>query len=362
MQIPQLTFTRFLASISIVLLHYGWFAWPLNSDLFAPLGNILIAAMSYFFILSGFILVVSSAKDEILPDVIHAKDFWKRRAARILPVYLLALIVVFCIDFNYDPTIPLKWQIQSYYNSLVLIQSWDYKMATDVNYPAWSLSVEAFFYFIFPWLYMNAKALSNKTLILISVIAWLLNYYIFISLKAENAPENFIKYFPLLHVATFLTGMCCGILFVRNYSWLKGRVRYLVHASTIFLGLFIVYKVYRGCGFCENQHNGLLSPFYISFIFSLCLLNGKIAKMLSWKPFIFLGTISYAVYIMQYPINAICVRYIPLFKNLNPEMTFYMYVLILILISTVIYLFIEKPARNWLTGKKAFDKKRLFNL
>src|SRR5690606_1182532 len=114
MHIPQITFTRFLASISIVFLHYGLLSWPMSSSFLSPFGEDLIAAMSYFFILSGFILVVSTSKNGFLPKKINSFDFWKRRAARILPVYVFALVVFFAINFDYDPSFPLYLQIRTY--------------------------------------------------------------------------------------------------------------------------------------------------------------------------------------------------------------------------------------------------------
>ena len=226
MQLPQITFTRFLAALSIVFLHYGLLTWPMNTELLSPFGGDLIAAMSYFFILSGFVLVISIAKTEQLPERIDNWAFWKRRAARFVPLYLLALFISFAINFRYDPSIPIKWQIQSYYHALFFLQSWKYKMALDVNYPSWSLSVEAFFYLIFPLVYRILNELKNRKLLIVSIIAWLLNYYIFLYLKLENAPTNLLHFFPMLHVATFITGICFGILFVRNYNFHKLLVNF----------------------------------------------------------------------------------------------------------------------------------------
>jgi peptidoglycan/LPS O-acetylase OafA/YrhL len=356
MQIPQLTVTRFIASIFIVYLHFGLFSFPLNNSLLSPFGGDLVTAMSYFFILSGFILVISTAKNGVLPETINSKRFWMRRAARILPVYVFALIIFFLINFRYDASIPLKWQIQSYYHSLFLLQSWKYKMALDINYPSWSLSVEAFFYFIFPWLYANLHKLSDKRLLLVSAIAWALNLYLFITLKEENVPNNFIKFFPLLHVATFLTGMCFGLLFLKNYNWLDKVGKKYIHLATILTTFVLIYTSYKNYHFHSYQHNGLLSPYYILVIYSLSLTKGKIEKFLTLKPFVFLGAISYAVYILQYPVYQICQKYLPWIKDLTQEDIFYPYLIILLVFSSLTYLFIEKPLRLLLTRKKVASK------
>jgi peptidoglycan/LPS O-acetylase OafA/YrhL len=352
MQIPQITFTRFLAAVSIVFLHYGLFSWPMNTPYLSTFGGDLISAMSYFFILSGFIMVVSSAKNSQFPDKINSLNYWKRRAARILPVYWLAMIIFFAVNFRYDPTIPLDWQIQSYYNSIFLLQSWKYRMALDVNYPAWSLSVEALFYFIFPWLYANLKQLKNKQHIVLSVIAWSLNYYIYISLKAENVPANFLHYFPLLHVATFLTGMSAGFLLVNNYQFLKEKAKIYIYSITAFATVFVIYTAFNNFDFYNDQHNGLMSPYYLLVIFSLALTSGKIADILGSKIPVFFGDISYSVYILQFPVYQIAQKYLPWFKDQKPEVMFLPYLMLLIVVSSVVYLFFEKPIRVFLTRKK----------
>ena len=352
MQLQQITFTRFLAAISIVFLHFGLFTWPMNSALLAPFGGDLIAAMSYFFILSGFVLVISVAKEGQLPDEIQSMKFWKRRAARIVPMYLLAFFICFALFFRYEPSIPLKWQTQSWYHSIFFLQAWKYKMALDVNYPSWSLSVEAFFYFIFPWLYANLKSLSNQRLLWISLIAWILNYYIFMSLKEENVPGNFLHFFPLLHVATFLSGICFGLLFVKNYEWLKHKAKKYIQMATAIATLLILYTAYKNYAFHDNQHNGLLSPYYLFVIFSLALTECKIGALLSSKFMVFLGSMSYSLYILQFPVYVICQKYLPWFKDQKPEHLFFPYLLVLFIISSLTFLFIENPARKWWLSRK----------
>ncbi len=355
MQIPQLTFTRFLAGVSIVILHYGLYTWPISSDLVFPILGKSISAVSYFFILSGFILVVSSAKNgELIPEV-KTSAFWKKRAARILPVYIFSVLLFLAINFRYDPSIPLKWQTQSYVYSLFLLQSWKYKMALDINYPSWTLSVEALFYFIFPWVYSNLVSLTNKRLIIVSVAAWIINSYVHVSLMEENVPHNFYMYFPLLHVATFITGICSGILFIRNYAWLSGNGKtYLFSISGLAL-LFMIFTAYKNWDFYNYQHNGLLSPFFILMFYSLAVMKGPIVTLFSSKPFVFLGDISYSIYLFQYPVLQICQKYIPGLKGKESKDIFFIYLLILIVFSALIYVFLEKPVRKFFTSRIKYN-------
>jgi peptidoglycan/LPS O-acetylase OafA/YrhL len=57
MLIPQLTFTRFLAAISIVIVHYGFAAFPFQGDETHKFISYFTSLVTHFFVLSGFILV-----------------------------------------------------------------------------------------------------------------------------------------------------------------------------------------------------------------------------------------------------------------------------------------------------------------
>lgn len=349
MQIPQLTFTRFLASISIVMLHFGLYNWPINTKYISHLGGDLINGITYFFVLSGFILVVSNVKNNELPDQIEQKSFWKRRFARIYPAYLLSILLFFALQFEYNPEIPLKWQAQPYYYSIFLLQSWNYKMALDVNFPAWSLSVEAFFYLIFPWIYFNIARLKTTSILILALVSWYLNILTINSLMEEKAPHHFVNYFPLLHAATFLIGMCAGILFARNQAWLVQQRR-KIYLLVILLGIYCLWGMYRDKPAFETlRQNGYLALYFALFIIAVSLIQGKVKTLLSWKPVQFLGEISYSMYLFQFIVLLICQKYIPGMAGKKDSEIFWPYVLILLIFSAVIYLFFEKPVRRILT-------------
>ena len=109
--------------------------------------------VSFFFVLSGFILVYTYAGREI-----DKRDFYQARFARIYPAYLFspaALVAVFLLRRieNARPVLrirgaPLRPGDRSLV--LLLLQAWLPAAALSWNAVAWSLSVEAFFYAIFP--------------------------------------------------------------------------------------------------------------------------------------------------------------------------------------------------------------------
>jgi peptidoglycan/LPS O-acetylase OafA/YrhL len=349
MQIPQITFTRFLACFAILVLHFGYFTWPMSVNPLASFRDDLINAMSYFFLLSGFILVVSDAKKDTLPPKINTFKFWKRRAARILPLYYLSILLFFLINFSYRTDLHIIWQLQPYAYTLLLLQSWKYTLAMDVNFPAWSLSVEAFFYFIYPFIYLFLRKMKSSLLISFALLFWMLNCAMFVYLKDLMVHEHFLHYFPLLHLATFVLGISAGLLFVRHYVWLKEDGRKYIKGYTLLIGLFLLYTGYNNWTFHAFQHNGLLAPFFVLLIYSISLSKGKIGKVLGLKPFVFLGNISFAMYILQLPIYQLCSQHIPFLKTLDKSVLFWPYLITLIVFSSFIHKVFEQPIRRMIT-------------
>ncbi|HET6873881.1 MAG TPA: glycosyltransferase [Acidimicrobiales bacterium] len=97
--------------------------------------------VSFFFILSGFVLAWSSRPGD------SPKQFWRRRAARIYPAYILVLCVA-----QGSEVLRHKVTILAFLANATLIQSWfptsSVYFASDMG--AWSLGCEAFFYLLFP--------------------------------------------------------------------------------------------------------------------------------------------------------------------------------------------------------------------
>lgn len=83
-KINQLTFTRFIAALAIVVYHYGYKIFPFNLKL---LNKIILngsVGVSYFFILSGFVLIVSYLH-RVKNGKISYFNFYLNRFARIYP-------------------------------------------------------------------------------------------------------------------------------------------------------------------------------------------------------------------------------------------------------------------------------------
>lgn len=347
----QLTFTRFLAAITVVVFHYGDKAYPFTIpplDQLVPTGHIFV---SYFFALSGFIMAMVYFRPA---NNIQPIKYWIYRFARIYPVYLLGLLLT--MFFN-----PKMWQdILAVRLNLTLLQSWWPPYPMTLNYPGWSLSVEAFFYILFPILLWLSYRMSLK------LNAWLVGLFWLGSLLGHTYLMNTVYvsgnafyhdllfYNPLVHLNTFLVGCLGGRWWVETghkhipNAW---QNRAILLFSTILIGLALLYlkDLPKTLGFPIRitLPNGVLAPLFLVFIVSLAYENGLISKIFRLPFFVLLGDASYSVYILQYPAHIFYKKYLlPLIPNPTDTSGFYLYFLALILFSILIFKLIESPIRD----------------
>jgi peptidoglycan/LPS O-acetylase OafA/YrhL len=339
----QLTFTRFIAAIIIVFFHFGVDTPPFNNHFFRPLIVNSGLAVSYFFVLSGFVMMIAYGKKN---DHVNTRDYLINRAARILPVYYAALILMLVYYFLriYVLKTPSTYYpnfIDTFLNA-TLTQSWIPEKAGALNPPAWSLSVEAFFYLSFPFIFNRIyKKLSLRSYIINVVIFFIASQLIFHFLIYTWPSLKYYFYFqPLLRLNEFLVGTAVGAIFLTKSKPFKHS------ALILFLLLIVAVFILRTDFFPIDFHNGLFALLFAPMLYVLARNQGKLNRLFSRKSLIFLGEISYGVYIFQQPVYFLFTGSLTFcgFKMI-PEL-FYLYLLILIGVSTLCQLYVEIPLRK----------------
>lgn len=347
--IPQLTFTRFVAAMVIVLYHYGIDVYPFDSGLLKDWIEDGPISVNYFFFLSGFILTVAYW------DRLQAKgykDFLLARFARIYPVYLLGFLLALFLGMLLIGAYPRGFSIilQS-----LLLHAWVPGICLEINYPSWSLSVEAFLYLTFPLLFALMRKWGDIKFIIMAIAFWAISgiWYVYLTHYASVDSPNFgefVNYFPINHLNTFVFGMAAAIVFIRLKdrkipSYLPTVVFIL---SLLFFGIIYIYDN----PWTINAHNGLLSPLFLVILVSLSLDKSFVSSIMGGKTLAFFGEISYGVYILQYPVYLL---YAPVRDNyllgFGPLTNLFIYITLLLVISSLIFYYFERPLRVWIKKK-----------
>jgi len=361
MQLDQITFTRFIAALTVVFFHYGQSVFPANIPFLFENVTAGPIAVGYFYVLSGFIMAIAyyqvAANQR---NDFNKLKYWVARFARIYPVYLVALLIIVAAKFK---SLGQDWETLPLH--LLLFQSWIPGYPITLNTPGWSLSVEAFFYLCFPFLLIWVYKRGIKSLTIFAIILWLVTQIILlIQLNSDayipkSLLHDFIYYNPLMHLNQFVLGLVCGI-YLKSSKYNSNISKN--SGSWLLLSFVIMFLLIWGRPHLEALlgirlafTNGLLAPAFLGVIIFLARHKGFITKIFTYPFLILLGEASYSLYILQKPVHGIYDKVIVPRINLSETLHFYIFVVLLILISIVSYKFLETPMRKIIN--KIFSEK-----
>jgi len=177
-KIPALTSLRFFAALHVLLFHTRAMGAVFGPVWFQRLSSIGYTGVTFFFVLSGFILVYTYSGRSVT-----AKKFWSARFARVYPAYAFALLLTlpfFLYGVAHFREIGLPFMAFETAHikiaaglEVLLLQSWVPPAALSWNAVGWSLSVEAFFYLLFPFLLGRFERLSKAQLFFTIALCWM---------------------------------------------------------------------------------------------------------------------------------------------------------------------------------------------
>jgi len=349
---------RFIAAVAVVYYHF----WPGErkgiSAMFLENAN---EAVNIFFFISGLVLAYANA-DKIINKKITSFQFLMNRVARLYPMYLLSLVMVLVVSLIYH----IELGKTTYYKlpfELIGIQNWLYP--GSINFPAWSLSVELFFYVSFPFVITKfyKKIENNFTSVIIGIAVYfgLVAVVNLMTMFPEsfhlqqianktsvfNFIKGYVEYNPFLRYGYFLSGICCYIAW-RDKYFANIFTKYHVLIFTLSLmgiGLFYYLISLEMDGLMRS---GVLVGFYFTLFLSLTYFNSKVHQVLGHPFLLFLGNVSYGIYILQYPIQLF---YTSQIGPINTEMHYNFYFLILFTTSALLYRFYEDPLNHFIRRK-----------
>lgn len=348
-KIDSLTATRAVAAILVVIHHFGTGTFPFSyaPDLFKN-GNL---AVGYFFALSGFVMYHTYSTKSV-----PYSTFLKRRAAKIFPLYFLALFITIIIPvlthyFHPGNALPQNLTKQILF-SVTFVQAWVPNYALSLNGPGWSLSIEAFFYVFFPLLLIFQEKRINLFILFtialyIATQAFHLHYFPYKAVLSSRM-QDVVFFNPLLHLNQFLIGMLGAYVFSKTKISVA-TARVIAILSTVLIITLIAWRPHN-----ISYHTGLITPLFAVFIISVALADPRLLKI---KPFVLLGSASYGIYILQLPVYELF-SLANNYMHISAAYFFYSYLIVLITISILCYYYIEKPMHRWINS---FGKKKITN-
>ncbi|MBI5589580.1 MAG: acyltransferase [Deltaproteobacteria bacterium] len=364
-KLNALTSLRFFAAAMIVLGHcHGVFEHTNKiAEIFA-----LNQAVSFFFVLSGFILVY------VYPTLNNPRDrghFLLARVARIWPAHIASfLLLLILAPMTLHPTIrdSVPWIILA---NLFMVHSWIplWNYFLSFNGVSWSISTEFFFYLCFPFLIYRwqqtwFKKLLFSFLLLLAIIAVVNAFQLPNEHWIAGLSLHALVYIsPLARLFEFVMGMAIALAWRKTSHLISGNritgsimelaALALAVASTHYtpvLAYFPSTKIWCGeAGIYWITCSGSVI-FFGLLIFVMALEQGWVSKILSWPFAVLLGEISYSVYLIHTILLRFYQHYRHVFSDIPGWILYTIYWILVLIISHLIWLFIERPIRRIIIG------------
>lgn len=349
-RIEQLTFTRFIAIVVVLFFHGGGGVYfqALSAYLPSALLTSATTSVSYLYVLSGFVmsLVYYRPGEKFLIG-----KYWTSRILRLYPLYLISFLFICYYYIDYIARI----KPQKILANVFVLQAWWPPYAQSFNYAAWSMTVEFFFYALFPFFTMWAYHQSTKKLITVSIVLWAVSQLIHHTLWIGSYPENgnFLIYFPVFHLSSFILGAVGGIWFLREG---RGQAARPYTSLLVFWGAVLLISAYimmssQNVHFPRNMQlmTGLLSPILTVMVAALALDKSRFSTVLNYPALVALGDTSYGLYILHVPFIWIYQRALENSSLINPQAVFdYTFMPLMIGLGLLIHYYVDTPLRGWL--------------
>jgi peptidoglycan/LPS O-acetylase OafA/YrhL len=344
-RLDQLTATRFFAALSVVLYHGGR---ELDILSLFPILTAGPTAVNYFFVLSGFVITMAYYRPDERFDF---RTYFIARFSRIYPVYILS----FALTCLYYIDIMSRIKSGKILANIFLYQAWLPRYALSFNIAAWSLSVEVFFYLTFPLIAIGMRRFSSKTVLWISLAFWIASQVIHSLLYIRYMPQetNWLLYFPFFHLNSFLLGLAGGVWYTNrsenhNVNQSLNRVILLVSLGLVLLATTLrEYAPPFPKGFSLDA--GFLAPVFLLIILALALDTTNLSRRLSHPWLVLLGDSSYALFILHIPFLWLFRRLLEITGvSMSYGTMFSIHVINSVLLSILVFKFVERPARDWL--------------
>lgn len=347
---------RGILAFSVMIFHYvEWQDIILPWHIQKPLELLGIYAVSTFYTLSGCALFIVYRNRTI--DKEFYREFWIKRIFRIVPLFWLAsLLAILTQNESLD-----IWKL---FLNFSLLFSW---LAPEAYYAtgAWSIGNEWAFYTLFPLILWASRSRFNIAILSVvtcAITAWFAFFVISPSISLTDQWKIYIH--PLNQVILFVSGILLGRFVVK--ANISNKLPIKVYLSVI---LFIAISYFTNISEC-------VSGLYRFILIGICLVccqgfsvtllkHGIISKILT-----FLGTISYTVYLIHPLMHHAMSKVIGkidsmlqadvLSQEIRSGSVFYGSILATLVISSVIYLKLEKPAIRF--GRRLTDRKNIFKM
>ncbi len=303
-----------------------------------------------FFVLSGFLITSLLLVEQRTTGGIRLSRFWSRRARRLLPAILLLIVVVALVEHATVVEIAVRATRRSeLLATLFYFANWFYVFAGDSYFAGyagaspvrhtWSLAIEEQFYLLYPLLMAAGLRMRRRRLQIVMLVLMGLSALIMAGLFNPTDPSR-AYYGTDARIHQLLAGAILAILLAGQYRnvivrWARRLLP--VGAALLVASLFLIQDdgafYYRG--------GALLVGIVTAAVIAGLEEPVGLRSILSWRPLVAIGLVSYGLYLWHFPIVVWLLRY----WSLKPAALLAATLMLTASAAAVSYFVVERPIR-----------------
>ena len=301
-----------------------------------------------FFVISGYLITRIILTELEQKNTFNFIKFYERRARRILPMLLVVIAV--CIPFAWQRLLPLDLidfaksalsAIGFGSNFFFYFSTTEYGADSALLKPllhTWSLGVEEQFYIIVPIIILVIWKFARASLLTILVGMLIMSIQFADVMEGRNSELNF--FLPFSRFWELLVGSALALIELKY-----GRSKNLILTQTLpIIGLFLIAHsiLFFDANTPHPSFQTLIPILGVALVLVFCSTEDVVGKLLSFKPIVGIGLISYSLYLWHFPIFAF-----GRVGSSNPSTYDKIeWILLAFVFSIVSYYLIEKTFRN----------------
>jgi peptidoglycan/LPS O-acetylase OafA/YrhL len=313
-------------------------------------------AVTFFFVLSGFLITFLLLKERNKTQTVQVKSFYWKRIVRIWPLYFLLIFIGLVLQpisidlLNLPYEMPYSWQESSLLFITFLPGIITFCFGNHLLEPLWSIGVEEWFYLIWGPVLKYIPKDVWKWITLLLLLKLILNY-----LASQGLFPPLLGYVikMMRFEAMFVGGLfaCASFTTQKTQNQIsKLRTTFLVNAligcfGIVFFGNYFDLFLQK-LGIADKSLNLFIcSVFFGLLIWSIAWRNQK-NSFLDSKVVVFLGEISYGIYMYHLlVVTVVWAVLLPLKLGFVTETILYHFIAIAltILLATISKTYFENP-------------------
>ena len=345
-QIPALDGVRMIAVFLVILYHFGFSAVPGGHG------------VMIFFVLSGFLITWLLLDEQAISGTVSLRQFYWRRTLRIFPAFYAFWFLLMAVVVFRDGGRPSAhaWSaffyVSNYYSAL------NDHPVNGLSH-TWSLGVEEQYYLFWPLLVIAVAAVLGaraRWAVLVLATAGAVGSAAAAIVMASDAGVNRVYFGTDTRVQALLVGSAAAALLVRDWSVLTSGAtligtrwrRWGAGALSVLGVAMLAVLAHYATGSAREFRGGLLIVVALAAVLVVAPValdqGGPVARVLALRPLVWLGAISYGVYLWHWPI----------FLALNGERTgwsgwplFAIRCAATVAVAAASWWMLEQPIRRW---------------